>query len=337
MFKAFKALVMSALARRTKRVDRKNSVDIHRLLDGEAIRMIDVGASGGILPRWNPYQADIAFVGLEPDSRSFRQLQVSEDAKQFNSYKLIPWGAWNTEGKINISFTRKPMCSSHFQPNTAFLSRFQNAERFEVVGSGEVECQTLDSLQPDLGDGVDFIKLDLEGGELAVLQGAKSVLCTCLGLHVEVCFQHLRVGQPLFGDITAFLVNQGMEFVDFVTMMRWERDHYREIGQAVFADALYLRSPEGVIEMIGSGALAKSRATRYLAILAIYDRVDLAVIFLELAKAAGVFTDSVYLSQAQAVMARKAALMDKRVRFLNRLSFAYAQWSNPNSALHYIY
>ena len=337
MLGAFKALLTSVLTRRARNIDRENAAAIHHLLDGEVIRMIDVGASGGILPRWSPYRADIDFVGLEPDSRSFKELQASEEPRLFSSYRLIPWGAWDKGGRINISFTRKPLCSSHFQPNTAFLSRFQDAERFEIAGSGEVECQTLDSLGPDLGDGADFIKLDLEGGELAVLQGATSVLGRCLGLHVEVCFQHLRVGQPLFGDINAFVVNQGIDFVDFVALTRWERDNYRGIGQSIFADALYLRSPEGVMEMLKSGALAISKAKRYLATLAIYERFDLAVRFLHLAEAAGVLADGAYLSQAQAVIAQKASLMDKRLRLIRRLSYACASSSNPNSALHYFH
>ena len=156
-------------------------------------------------------------------------------------------------------------------------------------------------------------------------------------MHIEVCFQHLRVGQPLYGDITSFVSRQGLEFVDFVTIMRWERDYYRGIGQAVFADALYLRSPENVVKLTQDVTLGVSTAKRYLAILAIYERHDLAARFLELASAAGLFVDDDYPRKAQAIFARKRALLGKRVRFLTRISFVYSRWSNPNSALHYIY
>jgi 2-polyprenyl-3-methyl-5-hydroxy-6-metoxy-1,4-benzoquinol methylase len=40
------------------------------LLDGDAIALLDVGASGGIIPRWLPYRENIAFTGIEPDERS---------------------------------------------------------------------------------------------------------------------------------------------------------------------------------------------------------------------------------------------------------------------------
>jgi len=90
------------------------------------------------------------------------------------------------------------MCSSYFAPNIQFLSRFPEVERFDIVGTAEVECRTVDEL-------LDFIKLDLEGGELAVLEGAGNTIEHCMGLHVEVCFQSIREGQPLFGDLAKFL------------------------------------------------------------------------------------------------------------------------------------
>lgn len=337
MFGVLRALVKSMLDRRRRSVERGYAADIHRVLDGEVLRMVDVGASGGVLPRWHPYRSDIAYVGFEPDSRSSQQLQGAEGAREFNSYKLLPCGAWDAEGKLSISFTSKPMCSSHFQPNFGFLSRFQDWKRFEVVGQGEVECQMLDGLLPEFGDGVDFIKLDLEGGELAVLHGAKDVLKTCLGLHVEVCFQPMRTGQPLFGDISAFLGQQGLEFVDFVTLMRWERDQYREIGQAVFGDALYMRTPESVIEMIEAGTMSASRAKRYLATLLIYDRGDLAAAFLDLATSARLLDDAGYIAAVRSLIARKRSAMDKQARFLARLSLLHSGWSNPNGSFHYIY
>src|SRR2546427_7899649 len=337
MFGVLKTCTRSILDRRQKFIERKCACDIHQLLDSEILQMVDVGASGGILPRWRPYRADIAFVGLEPDSRSFEELLRSDEAKQFNEYKLIPSGAWNSDGKIGISFTRKPMCSSHYQPNIPFLSRFPEAERFDVIAAGEVTCQALDSLLADLGTEVDFMKLDLEGGELAVLGGAKRILATSLGLHVKVCFQHLRVGQPLFGQITDFLDQRGLDFIDFVTIMRWERDHYRGFGQAVAADALYLRSPEDVIELVKTGAFRVRKIKRYLATLAIYERCDLASRILDLATAAKLLVDEQYLRQARTIFARKQALLTKRARFLARLSYMYSRWSNPSSSLHYIY
>lgn len=67
------------------------------------------------------------------------------------------------------------------------------------------------------------MKLDIQGGELAVLQGAEKTLDQCLGLEIEVEFVQIYKDQPLFGDICALLGSKGMEFIDFTHLNRWER------------------------------------------------------------------------------------------------------------------
>ena len=113
-------------------------------------------------------------------------------------------------------------------------------------------------------------RLDLEGGELAVLEGARATLESCLGLHIEVSFLPIRDEQPLFGDIAKFLAADGIEFIDFVTLLRWGRDAFDGLGQTVFADALFLRAPESLIDSSTGSALNPRTARVYLAILTIY-------------------------------------------------------------------
>src|SRR3984885_10677120 len=185
MLGLIKRKLRAVLARRRTALGEQCAKTVGAVLSGDAIVLLDVGASGGIIPRWSPYRADISFVGVEPDARSVSALLNSPESKLFRSYEIVSFGAWNRTGSVKISFTRKPMCSSHFAPNIPFLSRFQGVERFDIVGSTEVECRTVDDLLSASGKSVDFIKLDLEGGELAVLEGAAKSIEACMGLHVE--------------------------------------------------------------------------------------------------------------------------------------------------------
>ena len=71
-----------------------------------------------------------------------------------------------------------PMTSSLFEPNAALLERFNGiAELCRVVSREDVTTSTLDSLQGEIGP-VDWLKIDVQGGELAVIEGATELLKT---------------------------------------------------------------------------------------------------------------------------------------------------------------
>jgi FkbM family methyltransferase len=325
------------LRARQARLSRASAEDIRALLDGDAISLLDVGASGGIIPRWYPYREIIAFIGIEPDERSIPELLNSPDAAVFRSYEIIPAAAWSSNGPLSISFTRKPMCSSHFTPNFPFLSRFPDATRFDVVGSTEIECRTVDDLLASGGRQVEFIKLDLEGGELAVLEGAPKTLETCIGLHVEVCFQALRENQPLFGDIARFLQQRGLEFTDFVSLFRWARDSLDGPGQAVFGDALFLRGPESLMTLANGEFLTARRARVYLAILAIYERYDMAMKFIDLLRAQGRALSADDIERFSAIVSRRKARFGRRFRLVSMLGRSFWRFSGQNYSFHFLY
>jgi FkbM family methyltransferase len=325
------------LRRRQASLGKARAADVTALLNQATIALLDVGASGGVIPRWYPHRQDVAFTGIEPDQRSIPDLINSPDAKVFKSYEIIPAGAWSRSGPVGISFTRKPMCSSHFTPNFPFLSRFPGAARFDVVGSSEIECQTVDDLLARTGKQVDFIKLDLEGGELAVLEGAVRTLETCIGLHVEVCFQALREQQPLFGDIARFLHQRGLEFIDFVSLFRWERDSFDGLGQAVFGDALFLRGPESLMSMSEGKFITARRARVYLAILTIYERFDLASKFIELLQGKDIGLSPGDLERFASIVGRRKARFERRFRFASMLGRSFSRYAGQNYSFHYLY
>lgn len=325
------------LRARQARLSRASAHDIGLLLDGDAIALLDVGASGGILPRWHPYRENIAFTGIEPDERSIPELLNSPDARVFRSYEIIPAAAWSCSGPLGISFTRKPMCSSHFTPNLPFLSRFPDAARFDVVGSTEIDCRTVDDLLASTGKRVDFIKLDLEGGELAVLEGAPRTLETCIGLHVEVCFQALRKNQPLFGDIARFLHQRGLEFTDFVSLIRWERDSFDGPGQSIFGDALFLRAPESLMGLANAEFMTAHSARVYLAILAIYERYDLALTFIEFLRGQGRALSVDDLERFSSIVSRRKARFSRRFRFAAMIGRTFSRVAGQNYSFHYLY
>lgn len=191
---------------------------------------VDVGAAGRVEPEWvRPIKKEaVRYFGVEPDSRS---QTVGEEDK-------LPVALGSVSGLKTLHLTRKPELSSLLKPNEAYLQRFQQMKKFQVLETAKVRVETLDSF--DL-NGPSFLKIDVQGGELEVLKGAKKTLKNCIGALIEVEFLEVYQKQPVFADINNFMTAQGFEFEDFITLKRWTKKHGGGPGQLVFGDALYLR------------------------------------------------------------------------------------------------
>jgi len=243
---------------------------LHKLFmslpDFDGVTLIDIGAAGGIEPRWRHASRYLNFIGFEPDVRS--QESLMKQSSVCKNYVIYPFAIWSTAGSIPINFTRKPEVSSFFEPNLDFLEKYPQSDRFDRENIVSIECKTLDSLAIK---NPDFIKLDIQGAELEALNGAEITLRECLGVELEIEFSEIYKGQPLFGEISTFLSNLGFEFYDFLNLCRWERDSLSGLGQLVFGDALFLKTPEHLLQQ---GPTIR-KLSSYLAILVLYNRYDL--------------------------------------------------------------
>jgi len=234
--------------------------------------LLDIGAAGEVETRWKPFVQFLNYVGVEPDERSRNTLLNSKN--EFRSYQILPYALAAKNQTLNFNLCRKPQVSSLYEPNTEFLSRFLDVERFDIVEKISTDCVSLDSVDVP---NVDFLKIDIQGAEYDVLEGATSCISSALGLELEVEFIELYKDQPLFGDVCKTLSQHDFEFIDFVNLCRWERNAHSGYGQCVFGDALFLRSPESMILR----SFDAKKWSAYFTILIIYRRFDLIEIALE--------------------------------------------------------
>lgn len=284
------------------------------------IGLVDIGASGGLEARWRPVARFITPFFFEPDDRALKNLARDSGCEQ---PRIFPFALTETDGRVTLHLCAKQTVSSVFKPNLPFLSRFPDVERFEITRDVEVPARALDScLSPQEMLSVDFFKIDAQGCELRALQGAAKTLATpVIGLEIEVEFQELYAGQPLFGDLCAELRRDGFEFFDFTGAARWNRNGYSRFGQLTFADALFMRPPETFAALIAalSPTDRREKCLKYVAICGLYHRVDLFDACLK--HFAGHLTaeDRAAIAQSQRRFERKHRLMSRLSGVLYRL------------------
>tara|TARA_B100000787_G_scaffold20305_1_gene13886 strand:- start:1889 stop:2824 length:936 start_codon:yes stop_codon:yes gene_type:complete len=230
--------------------------------------LLDIGAANGANGRWNIISNKLTTILVEPHKESAKNLKL-EGLEVIES-------VLHSEDDKDIKFynTRKPMCSSFYKPNFDHLENFLDKERFEIISEDIFNSKTLDTeiakfSQPN------FIKIDTEGSELDILKGSKKTLLNVFGLEVECSFHQLRINQPLFEEVRSYLRSLDFVFIDFVSMIRWEKDDFSFTGQPQITDALFLKNEEVIIEKFNKDEISLDDLLNYFVILIAYERVDI--------------------------------------------------------------
>jgi hypothetical protein len=220
-------------------------------------------------------------------------------------------------------------------PNSELLERFHNPTRFDVVGETTIECKTLDEVLREEGlTDVDFVKLDTQGAELGILEGATSVLADkAFGLEVEVSFAEIYKGQPLFASIDLFIKQYGFNLIDLRTIS-WKRSVGARVGnskgQLMHADALYFRQPH-ILKSTLTGTdplFARSKFLRGLSICQIYGFLDYGLELLDLV-GSDLFKEG-ELRYLQTHLRAQAPLASRMPNFPGRkwLARLFSKWGN---------
>jgi protein O-GlcNAc transferase len=208
------------------------------------INILDVGAALAERP---PYQSLVEagrgkIFGFEPNREACEQL----NREYGSSHRFFPFFVGDGRPAI-FHETNWVLTGSLYEPNSRLLEKFQNlAEVVTPVAMHPVETTRLDDMA-EIGD-IDFIKIDVQGSELAVFKNASRALSSALLIQTEVEFVELYKGQPMFADVDTFLRASGFQFH---TLNGYSGRAFKPLvangdvnsafRQALWSDALYVR------------------------------------------------------------------------------------------------
>jgi len=208
------------------------------------LKIVDVGASESDQPPaymrlLGAFSCEL--VGFEPDHAEWEKLTAHRRV----GHQYLPY-AIGDGSRRTLYECSSPYCSSLFEPDEALAGKFHTlGTLMHVTGRSEIETRRLDDIAETAG--ADFLKIDVQGGELLVLEGAAARLSEVLVVHTEVEFIPLYKDQPLFGDIDATLRRHGFLFHTMVPFGRTFRplavnnNDEAWMRQIIWADAVYVR------------------------------------------------------------------------------------------------
>lgn len=214
---------------------------------------IDIGARGGVHPLVEPIAGVTAVLGFEPDTEECARLIADPDIRApWSVFRVEPVALAANEGTARLHLLSTPTNHSLREPNQDFTQRY-NMSKWREIGVVPLRTTTLDKVlygpyaQEDYWG--EFLKLDTQGTEFEILQGAERTLEErTVAIFSEVEFFEVLKGQKLFSDVEIFLRERGFAFYGFAMIGHRScklLDKRKEAGKErlFFADAVFFKDP----------------------------------------------------------------------------------------------
>lgn len=187
---------------------------------GLVVNYLDVGARGDILEPWSLFAPDsIRVIGFEPDSDECDRL-----SRSYPSRKYYPNALWGKQATRPLYLCEWASTSSMYPPAEAANRQYEPIHWLGRVPAKtlQVKCVPLDSiLTPE--DAPDFIKIDTQGSELEILQGAEQLLRQGAPLVLaETWCAEIYAGMPLTHEVMAFMYELGYQVFDLNVAAAWQ-------------------------------------------------------------------------------------------------------------------
>ena len=184
--------------------------------------VLDVGANMGQYAsglRGGGYQGHI--ISFEPIRECFDTLIHQRDDR----WQIFNYALGDSEQTLDFHIAHKNVFSSFLQPNRYSSEHFWVSAR--VVRTEKVTVKRLDDIFNDImpvSNPRVFLKLDTQGYDLEVLQGAGQVMPFVLGLQSEISCKAIYSGMPTHIESLQYIDALGYEITDMYPLAHDKHD-----------------------------------------------------------------------------------------------------------------
>jgi FkbM family methyltransferase len=207
--------------------------------------VVDVGANpAGSAP---PYAQMLAaglcrVTGFEPHEEALSALQKKKGPRE----RYLPHAVGDGK-RHTLHICLDSSMTSLLEPDPRTLDLFEPCGQWaKVLRTLPIETRRLDDIAEI--EHLDFLKIDIQGGELAAIRGGAQKLAGAVAVQAEISFVTLYKDQPGFGEIDLEMRSQGFLPHCFAELKKWpvapcvvEGDPQRPLNQLLEADLVYVR------------------------------------------------------------------------------------------------
>jgi FkbM family methyltransferase len=212
----------------------KHELEIEQLLNSLNINcVLDIGANEG------QYAKNIRIGGYKNRIISFEPVKEPFGKLQKRSLNDLLWEIHNialgdSVGQAEINISENSVSSSILGIKN---SHTDAAPDSKYIGTQKIEIRTLDSLFNELkieGQKI-YMKVDTQGFEKNVLEGAKQSLKSIKAIQLEMSVQPLYDGEDLYYQLSELLYKEGFRLIKIV------RGLTKSNGELLQFDGVFMR------------------------------------------------------------------------------------------------
>jgi FkbM family methyltransferase len=208
------------------------------------IVLVDVGAIGTPPSHWLPLKDNIHLIGFEPNEDEC--LKLNESECKYKKSEFLPYAIGERNEKRPFYITEYNECCSLLKPNFVWLNRFDYGSYFNLKQIIDVETLSLDSIEKFSDLRVDALKIDAQGNELPILQGAESMLKNVFLIEVECGLHKNYENETTFEELAPFLKQNGFICMEAFTQPSQKRNNIASKwnsskGQAMACESIWVR------------------------------------------------------------------------------------------------